>query len=104
MEHQDFKTVVWTKKTKKTHQHIQRTEVSSKFKKLDIDDPEILSVIKRNIRINIQQGRVAKKLTQKQLAINLNIPISTISSYEDGTAIPNKNILRKIGIALNIKL
>lgn len=102
MEHQDWNTITWIKKTeKKTN---IKPAVNLVFKKLDGDDPEPPKNIDHNIKILIQQARVAKKLTQKQLALQLNIHESIVSKYENGNIVPDKKILRKIVNILNIKL
>ena len=43
----------------------------------------------------IRQGRVNKKLTQKELAGKLNVPSKTISMYENGSVIPENNLMGK---------
>ncbi|XP_068695025.1 endothelial differentiation-related factor 1-like isoform X1 [Montipora capricornis] len=52
----------------------------------------------------IQQGRVEKKLTQKDLSAKINEKPQVIMDYESGKAIPNNQILSKIERALGIKL
>jgi ribosome-binding protein aMBF1 (putative translation factor) len=101
-DHQDFKTIVWNKKKSVSRVHNQ--EGSSKFRNLDGDDPNAPLNIKHNVRAKIQMGRTAKIMSQKELAMKINVPTSTINAYESGKAIPDKGILRKIGNALGIKL
>jgi putative transcription factor len=43
-------------------------------------------------------------ITQKQLSNRLNLPLKTITNYENGSVIPDNNILGKIEKVLNIKL
>ena len=50
----------------------------------------------------IQKGRLAKKMTQKDLANKLNIDQNTVAQYEYGKIVPNKQILNKIARELNI--
>ena len=50
-----------------------------------------LTVAKR-----IAQARCEKKLTQKDLANKLNLPLKIIQDYESSKAIPNHIILNKI--------
>ena len=52
----------------------------------------------------IQKARQAKKMTQKELAILLNIQASVISEYECGNAIPNRQLLSKISKVLGVKI
>lgn len=52
----------------------------------------------------IQQARVAKKLTQAQLAIQCNLPASIIRDYENGTGTPNPEHFAKISRVLGVSL
>ena len=103
MEHQDFKPIVWIKKKTLSNRN-HNPPGSSVFRNIDGDDPEAPQKIKHDIKIKIQRGRAAKNMSQKELAMKINVPVSTVSSYESGKAIPNKQILQKIRNALGIKL
>lgn len=102
MEHQDWKTVILRKKNTKPPP--PKAPRNAKFKKMDSDDPEPPQTLNHSVKICIQQGRVANKLTQKQLAHKLNLPVQTIAEYESGKAIPNRQILSKIGRVIGINL
>ncbi|XP_002165088.3 endothelial differentiation-related factor 1 homolog isoform X1 [Hydra vulgaris] len=52
----------------------------------------------------IQKGRLAKELTQKDLATKINEKPQVINDYEAGRAIPNNQILSKIERVIEIKL
>ena len=52
----------------------------------------------------IQQARMAKKMTQKELATKINEKPQVIGEYENGKAIPNGQIIVKIERALGCKL
>ena len=74
-------------------------------RKLDEQDeagklPEVgLSLAKR-----IQQARMAKSMTQKQLATLINEKPIVVAEYEQGKAIPNNQILSKLERKLGVKL
>ena len=74
-------------------------------RKLDEQDeagklPEVgLSLAKR-----IQQARMAKSITQKQLATLINEKPTVVAEYEQGKAIPNNQILGKLERKLGVKL
>lgn len=107
MEYQDWKPVILKKKKKINQVHkamSQRQPNNSKFKQLDGDDPVPPREIDHNIKIRIQQARVKKKLTQKQLAQKLNMTVNIINEYESGKAIPNRQVLSKMGRVLGVKL
>lgn len=52
----------------------------------------------------IQQARLAKSMTQKELASAINEKTQIIQLYETGAAIPNPQILNKLNRALGITL
>ncbi|XP_071949077.1 endothelial differentiation-related factor 1 homolog isoform X2 [Antedon mediterranea] len=52
----------------------------------------------------ISQGRIEKKMTQKELATKINEKPQVINDYEAGRAIPNNQVLGKIERTLGIKL
>lgn len=102
MEHQDWKPVILRKKIYKPPP--QKPPKNTKFHEIDGDNPKAPPTLDHSVKIRIQQARVAKKLTQKQLAQKLNLPVNTINDYESGKAVPNRQILSKIGRALGINL
>jgi len=57
-----------------------------------------------DLRRLIQQGRIAKKLTQAQLAQAINEKLQIVQDYENGKAIPNGQILNKLSRVLGISL
>jgi len=52
----------------------------------------------------IQQGRLAKQMTQKDLATKINEKPQVINDYEAGRAIPNNQILSKVERIIGLKL
>eukprot|EP00518_Triparma_eleuthera_P003383 CAMPEP_0182455674 /NCGR_PEP_ID=MMETSP1319-20130603/1764_1 /TAXON_ID=172717 /ORGANISM="Bolidomonas pacifica, Strain RCC208" /LENGTH=147 /DNA_ID=CAMNT_0024653787 /DNA_START=249 /DNA_END=695 /DNA_ORIENTATION=+ len=52
----------------------------------------------------IMQARTAKKMTQKQLATAINEKPQVIGQYEQGSAIPNPQIISKLERQLNCRL
>jgi putative transcription factor len=116
--HQDWTPVTLTKtKTKdekiqdgslvvekKTVQNVNK-QVSTKANLRKIENEEIaLPIIPQELKILMQQARVAKKMTQKQLASACNFPEATIKSYEDGSAIPDNGTIAKIESKLGVHL
>ena len=57
-----------------------------------------------DVKKAILQGRLAKKLTQAQLAQQINEKPQVIQEYEQGKAIPNQQILGKLERVLGVKL
>jgi putative transcription factor len=60
--------------------------------------------VNRNLSQAIQQARLARKLTQKQLATAINEKAQVIQQYESGQAIPNPQVLLKLDRALGVHL
>ncbi|KAJ7559933.1 hypothetical protein O6H91_04G107400 [Diphasiastrum complanatum] len=74
-------------------------------KKLD-DETEVLAheKVPTELRKNIMQARLDKKLTQAQLAQQINEKPQIIQEYESGKAIPNQQIITKLERVLGVKL
>lgn len=105
---QDWNNVVFTKKSKDTLEKEKKNKVKLSdeairlYKVENNDDNEKHKKIEHKHCQLIQKGRLAKKITQKQLAQKLNIDVNLISQYESGKAIPNRQILNKLSRELNI--
>jgi len=56
------------------------------------------------LRAAIAQARVAKGLTQKQLAAALNVRLGMVADYESGKAIPNTQFIVRLEKKLGCKL
>ncbi|KAI4319743.1 hypothetical protein MLD38_033307 [Melastoma candidum] len=81
------------------------SSTSLNTKKLD-DDTENLAHdrVPNDLKKNIMQARMDKKLTQAQLAQLINEKPQIIQEYESGKAIPNQQIITKLERALGVKL
>ncbi len=90
---QDWETVVLSKSIPV----VQKTPPKEKE-----DAP--LPTISVDLKIAMQQARMAAKLGQKELAAKMCVPTQVIHSYENGTAIPNNAFIAKIEKVLNTKL
>ena len=62
------------------------------------------STVNKSLSQAIAQARLAKKMTQAQLATAINERQQVIQQYESGQAIPNPQILNKLDRALGIHL
>jgi len=60
--------------------------------------------VSRELSKAITQARMAKKLTQAQLATAINERAQIIQEYESGKAIPNAQVLVKLDKALGVHL
>ena len=90
---QDWETVVLSKSIPV----VQKTPPKEKE-----DAP--LPTISVDLKIAMQQARMAAKLGQKELAAKMCVPTQVIHSYENGTAIPNNAFIAKVEKMLNTKL
>eukprot|EP01028_Stygiella_incarcerata_P011164 TRINITY_DN617_c0_g1_i2.p2 TRINITY_DN617_c0_g1~~TRINITY_DN617_c0_g1_i2.p2 ORF type:complete len:120 (-),score=43.68 TRINITY_DN617_c0_g1_i2:922-1281(-) len=56
------------------------------------------------LRKRIQQARMAKKMTQAELAKLINEKPQVVNEYESGKAVPNPSVLGKMERILGVKL
>ena len=84
---------------------VNKNKLQNNSLKLDAES-ENFTIVKSGLILGkeIQQGRTAKKLTQKQLATMLNEKPQVIQQYENGQAIPNPQIINKLQKTLGVKL
>ena len=70
----------------------------------NFEDLTIPAAITTDLKIAIQQARLANKMSQKTLAEKLCVTVQVIQNYENGTAIPNNLFISRIEKLLNAKL
>ena len=68
------------------------------------EDAEHVETVSIDVARAIQQARVAKGWTQKELATKINEQQKVIGDYEAGRAIPNNQVLGKLERVLGVKL
>jgi len=73
-------------------------------RKLEETDQLKHDKVDRSLSKAIQQARMAKKMTQKELATAINEKPQVIAQYENGKAIPNGQLIVKIERKLGCKL
>ncbi|KAL0903920.1 hypothetical protein M5K25_025983 [Dendrobium thyrsiflorum] len=93
---------------KKSNAGINKAASSSttlNTRKLD-EETENLShdKVPTELKKNIVQARIDKKLNQSQLAQLINEKPQVIQEYESGKAIPNQQIINKLERVLGVKL
>merc|ERR1712154_267491 len=62
------------------------------------------ATVSHDFKMALQQARIAKKMTQAQLATAIAEKCSVINEYESGKAIPNGAIINKLNRALGVRL
>ena len=103
MDHQDWKPVILKKpvtKQSKPKELVVKNNINSNNnfagtgKKIN-DDDEItpLPTVGITIGKQIAQARTAKKISQKELANKMNVPLQTIQQNENGKALRNNSLL-----------
>jgi putative transcription factor len=92
-QEQDWQTVVLTKTIPVTQKSVTKEKEDAPLPTISVD-----------LKIAMQQARMAAKLGQKELAAKMCVPTQVIHSYENGTAIPNNAFIAKIEKVLNTKL
>ena len=107
--HQDFKEIIIRNPSSQKNKVIssQPSVVISKVQKQLLNDdgeesPKLKTFGKENGKL-LQSARTARKLTQEQLANQINEKKNVINSYEVGNIVPDNKILNKLRRVLNIK-
>lgn len=107
LDHQDWKTLIVKKTKEKPDKNKPKiTKVGDPNVKMEkkIEEGKLEhKKITTELRVQIQQGRASKGLTQKQLANSVNLPQSIINEIESGKAIYNHVHINKIKRVLGIK-
>lgn len=76
---------------------------AQRMRKLDQEDETFRhKKVDRRFSLKVQQARLVRKLTQKQLAQKLNLPVDVITKYENGTAINDGQVTGKLKQFLHI--
>merc|ERR1711977_31692 len=109
---QDWNEISWKKDNSANRSGGQTTQTqprrngpSNKTKALDdADEAGRHETVSLDLRLLIQKGRMAKKMSQAALAKAICEKQTTINEYESGKAQPNPQILRKLERALGVKL
>ena len=114
---QDWTPVVFSKSTtQKREANIEQqrnmskqTAEQAKVKRLDAaTEPEKIVQLPRNISAQLVAARVAKKMSQKDLATQMNIPIKTIQDIENHRYKNDmqlaQRIARKLGTTLTLRI
>ena len=74
-------------------------------KKLDVNTETFRhATVSHEFKLALQQARLAKKMTQAQLATAINEKGSVVNEYETGKAIPNGAIVNKLNRSLGVRL
>ena len=115
MDHQDWKPVVLRKNISTTKKNTEKVVSVSKNntnnnyqgtgKKIVDDDGEVKKIPTVGMAIGkqISQARSAKKLSQKDLATQMNLPLQTIQQNENGKAVRNNGLLARLERKLGVK-
>ena len=115
IEHQDWETVFIRNKKKAENNDERKKQFGNigptmsavtnkpawKIEK-QIEDGKTVSQVSKDDSQKILQGRLAMKLTQKELAQRLNMQFKDIQEIETGKAIENKAVLSKIKRYLHV--
>jgi ribosome-binding protein aMBF1 (putative translation factor) len=102
--HQDFKEIIFQNKSDTKKNTSQKIVVSKLQKELlqDGDIPKLKLFGKDNGRL-LQNTRTIRKLTQEQLANQINEKKLVINQYEAGNVVPDNRVLNKLRKVLGIK-
>ena len=110
---QDWTPVVFSKSTtqnrtvnaEQQRNMSKQTAEQAKVKRLDAaTEPEKIEHLPRNISVQLVAARVAKKISQKNLATQMNIPIKTIQDIENHRYKNDMQLAQRIARNLGITL
>ncbi|CAN6442201.1 unnamed protein product [Victoria cruziana] len=74
-------------------------------RKLDeAEEPAAFEKVSADVRSAIQKARVEKKMSQAELAKQINERAQVVQEYESGKAIPHQAVLAKMERVLGVKL
>ncbi|XP_059634978.1 multiprotein-bridging factor 1c [Cornus florida] len=74
-------------------------------RKLDeAGEPAALEKVSVEVRQAIQKARIEKKMSQAELAKQMNERPQVVQEYENGKAVPNQAVLAKMERVLGVKL
>ena len=110
MEHQNWETFIIHCKDKKKKGNVNETKPekqltkSQKIEKMEKEDNLKHKKIDKELSKKIQQSRLSKGWTQKQLAQKINVNQNIINDIESGKAIYNGQHIGKLKRLLNIKI
>lgn len=120
MDHQDWKQVVFKARggvslpkdplqpPRSTHTATASTTSSKPAWKIEqqVDDvtggSKPLTFVSADDARKVVAGRVARKLTQKELATRINVQLKDIQEIENGKAVENRQLLAKIRKVLGV--
>lgn len=77
---------------------------SARARKLDEDEHPEIKTVGLGFGKALMQARVAKSLTQEQLAMRVNVSLSVIKGYENGTEIPVQKTINALQKVLGVTL
>ncbi|MCD7469788.1 Multiprotein-bridging factor 1c [Datura stramonium] len=67
-------------------------------------EPAALEKVPVDVRQAIQKARIEKKMSQADLAKQINERTQVVAEYENGKAVPNQLVLGKMEKVLGVKL
>lgn len=100
------KTVAPTRTvTRKSPPTVTKYHPKSHAQKIDeATDSFVIDKVSHNLAQTIQQARVGKGWTRKELAHRVNVKLTVIADYETGKGIPDGGLLQKLSRALGVPL
>jgi|TARA_B110000259_G_scaffold187818_1_gene243473 ribosome-binding protein aMBF1 (putative translation factor) len=99
--YQDWEEVKWVKPKKVIS---NKPKTNKKFNLLDSEEPPPPEKPSLQLRQKITSARSIKNLTQKKLAILLNIKVNTYINIENGKEKPTNQQLQRISKILGVNL
>ena len=108
--HQDWKPVVFNKKSAEKTVPATTPATSSSFASVGIyaaasdNDVKKTKYVSKNTSLAVSAARREKNMTQKELAQKCNFEVSIVSEIERGTCVYNATHVNKIQSVLGVKI
>ena len=103
--HQDWNTVILRKEQKHSRPSTQNQTGTKEYQKMnDSSEAYHHNTVSSSLKTTIVAARIAKKMSQMQLATAINERVQVVQEYENGKAIPKQYILSKMSRVLGVRL
>jgi len=103
MSTQDWNVITFNSK-KSTENNLEKREKEKKLSSYVPPEGTTKLEAPKKLGLSISQARTAKKMTQKQLSLDLDISLLILSRWESNREIPNNAQIAKIEKLLGAKL
>ena len=104
-QHQDWAPVTWSKRTNSAGTAADRAAAAARSSETHARAQRLHRLAEaKEFAAALQSARLAKKMTQKALALSVSEKQALINDYESGKAVPSQAVVAKLNRALAVQL